>query len=58
MNLQARVPRALRKRYHDAAAKAGMSLSLYLEWLINLDPQAPPASSDEPASIQETLLAG
>ncbi|WP_214327920.1 hypothetical protein [Nonomuraea sediminis] len=41
MPLQTRVPEELRKRFDLAAARRGISLSLYMELLIELDPEAP-----------------
>jgi hypothetical protein len=46
--LQTRVPEELKKRYDIAAQRRGISLSLYLEELINLDPLAPKASKENP----------
>ncbi|GAA3224992.1 hypothetical protein GCM10020216_039070 [Nonomuraea helvata] len=53
INLQTRVPEELHQRYHQAARARGLSLSLYLEQLIELDPLAPPAreSSDEEQAL-------
>ncbi|SNT35807.1 hypothetical protein SAMN05216276_103673 [Streptosporangium subroseum] len=39
--LQARVPAELKARYDEAAKVRGLSLSLYFEQLIELDPLAP-----------------
>jgi hypothetical protein len=39
--LQTRVPEVLKKRFDLAAKRRGISLSLYMEWLIDLDPEAP-----------------
>ncbi|MFI6541430.1 hypothetical protein ACIBHY_53885 [Nonomuraea sp. NPDC050547] len=41
MPLQTRVPEELRKRFDLAAERRGISLSLYMELLINFDPEAP-----------------
>ncbi|SDI47122.1 hypothetical protein SAMN05421505_15519 [Sinosporangium album] len=43
VQLQTRVPLELKERYHAAARARGLSLSLYLEELIKLDPLAPAA---------------
>ncbi|MBG0819039.1 hypothetical protein [Planomonospora sp. ID82291] len=43
VQFQTRVPEALKRRYHEAAKARGISLSLYLEQLIELDPLAPKA---------------
>lgn len=46
--LQTRVPEELKKRYDLAAQRRGISLSRYLEELIDLDPLAPKTSEEDP----------
>ena len=45
--LQTRVPEDVRRRYDHVLEQRGISLSRYLEELINLDPMAPPPAPPE-----------
>ncbi|GII59433.1 hypothetical protein Pth03_78220 [Planotetraspora thailandica] len=45
MPLQTRVPAEVKRRFDAAADLRGISLSRYLEELIDLDPLAPPRDS-------------
>ena len=54
--LQTRVPEVLKKRFDLAAKRRGISLSLYMEWLIDLDPEAPTPAEVLDEEGSDTLL--
>lgn len=52
MPLQTRVPEWLRDRYHAAAARRGVTLSMYFEMLSELDHLLPSRDAAQPPADQ------
>ncbi|MFG1700227.1 hypothetical protein [Nonomuraea sp. NPDC049309] len=50
------MPEVLKKRFDLAAKRRGISLSLYMEWLIDLDPEAPTPAEVLDEEGGDTLL--